>query len=656
MFQFSIRAVRCDWKSLFLLGTVTISALAQPQALSIQAQQQIRELKQWKASLTPSQKKIGTQLLAAAKIARGEGVTPSISSIKGVTDFVGTDQLSGFTKVDIRTSNLAGAESAITATGGRVLYRSVRFGALRASVPLGSVESLGARSDVSSIRAASKGHTHKWTWDEMAATIKKDNPRPEFSSRRTNLSNDLSRALSVLQNRREFFAPTYEIAGLSLPRLLGLSPLIKTGLVASQGIISHRAREVANNLGVTGSGVKIGVLSDSAEFIGALITSGDLPTGATTIPGGEPNGPESSEGSAMMEIVHDMAPGAQILFASAFNGEQSFADNIRALAAAGCQIIVDDVFYFNEHPYQDGPIARAVNDVSAAGVVYFSSAGNEGSLTGGTSGTWEGDYRPFPSSTFANIEGLPFNIQTSPGLAITLQWSDALGRSSNDYDLYIFDSTGTSVIAASIDAQTGDQDPFEIVDPPPANSLVVVDLYDGEPRTFIVSALRGTLVFGTSGSTKGHSAAEQTVGVAAVNWGSARRGTVPFTGGPANPNEPFSSDGPRRIFYTPDGTAITPGNFLIETNGGRVLQKPDIAAADGVTCATPGFSPFFGTSAAAPHAAAIAALVKSKKPSLTRAQIINIMKATALDNMAPGIDRDSGIGIVMAYQAVTAVP
>ena len=83
-------------------------------------------------------------------------------------------------------------------------------------------------------------------------------------------------------------------------------------------------------------------------------------------------------------------------------------------------------------------------------------------------------------------------------------------------------------------------------------------------------------------------------------------GTKPFTGF-ANTNETFSSDGPRKIFYKPDGTAITPGNFLFATNGGQTLIKPDFAAADGVTTKTPGFSPFFGTSAAAPHAAAIAA-------------------------------------------------
>ena len=122
----------------------------------------------------------------------------------------------------------------------------------------------------------------------------------------------------------------------------------------------------------------------------------------------------------------------------------------------------------------------------------------------------------------------------------------------------------------------------------------------------------------------------------------------------ANPIESFSSDGPRKIFFNPDGSPITPGKFTYASKGGVTLQKPDATAADGVYTKTPGFLPFFGTSAAAPHAAAIAALVKSAHPSLTNAQIINILHTTTLDNMEAGVDRDGGYGILMALPAVQA--
>jgi len=109
------------------------------------------------------------------------------------------------------------------------------------------------------------------------------------------------------------------------------------------------------------------------------------------------------------------------------------------------------------------------------------------------------------------------------------------------------------------------------------------------------------------------------------------------------------------MFYHADGTPITLGNYLFATNGGILLAKPDIAAADAVSCRTPGFSPFFGTSAASPHAAAVAALVKAARPSATGAQIWSALTSTALDIRAPGIDRDSGYGIVMASGAVNFI-
>jgi subtilisin family serine protease len=110
------------------------------------------------------------------------------------------------------------------------------------------------------------------------------------------------------------------------------------------------------------------------------------------------------------------------------------------------------------------------------------------------------------------------------------------------------------------------------------------------------------------------------------------------------------------VFFNADGSAITPGNFL--STGGTVRQKPDITAADGVATSFPAypasyFNPFYGTSAAAPHAAAIAALVKSYKPNLSAAQIRNILTSTALDIEAGGYDKDSGYGIVMADRALS---
>jgi subtilisin family serine protease len=227
------------------------------------------------------------------------------------------------------------------------------------------------------------------------------------------------------------------------------------------------------------------------------------------------------------------------------------------------------------------------------------------------------------------------------------------------------DSTGTVLKGFSASAQLGMEDPFEIIGPGSNCGMATATgycsavgdrifpvLFSGLPRALRVDTNRGRLSLATSGSTFGHNAGQNTVCMAAVYWNSAGKGAQPFTGGAVNPIETFSSDGPRKIFFHPDGTPITSGNFLFATAGGQTLQKPDFAAADGVSAKTPGFFPFFGTSAAAPHAAAIAALVKSAKPGYTNAQIYHALKSTTLDNMAAGVDRDSGYGILNALSAV----
>ena len=105
----------------------------------------------------------------------------------------------------------------------------------------------------------------------------------------------------------------------------------------------------------------------------------------------------------------------------------------------------------------------------------------------------------------------------------------------------------------------------------------------------------GQFGLATAGQTHGHSAVAQAFSVAAVDAALADGGA--FTGGPTNPVELFSSDGPRRIFFDSEGTAYTPGKLLFSNGGGERRHKPDITAADGVATSVPGFATFFGTSA-----------------------------------------------------------
>ena len=445
----------------------------------------------------------------------------------------------------------------------------------------------------------------------------------------------------------------------------------------SEGDFAHRADQARATYGYTGAGVKVCVLSDGVDSLASLQASGDLPA-VTVLPGQAGKG---DEGAAMLEIIYDLAPDAQLFFATGVTGGMlTFAANIKALHATyHCAVMVDDTKYFVETPFQlgqtaqvaattnGGLITQAVNEVVAAGTLYFAAAGNAGNLSAGTSGVWEGDFvaggviaAPLvgsgalldfdPSGTVQ-----PFNLVTQAGLQATLFWADPLGGSRNDYDLFLLDATGTTVVAASTNVQNGTQDPYEAL--PLATGgqrLVVVQRPGAADRYLQLNTNRGQLQFSTAGQIGGHAAALDAFAVAAAD---VLRPPVRFSR--STSSERFSSDGPRRHFFTPDGTPLTPGDF--SAFGGAVAQKPDLTAADGVSCAAPGFRPFIGTSAAAPHAAAIAALLRSAKPTLTLTETRAILTSApaALDIQAPGVDRDSGAGVLdalAAFQTLNPAP
>lgn len=577
-----------------LLAAVLIGATAQPvfaqSSMSQAVIDQLSALKRDKAARSDTQKKLSMHLWHSIQASRGRAL-PGLSEVYGAARHTAGVDAANNAKVTISAEVSDALLNRISALGGVVTHASARSKLIDAVVPLRSLEALAAGTDVQQIQPQSEATTN-------------------------------------------------------------------VGALTSQGYISHKANQVVNNLGYNGNGVTVGVLSDSATL--GLVGTGDLGPLTSILPGQAGSG--SGEGTAMMEIVQDVAPGAKLIFATAFISAASFADNIRALRAAGADIIVDDVSYFNEGVFQDGPIAKAVNDVTASGALYFSSAGNSGNVSSGTAGVWEGDFNPgavvISPDTYTLHRfpgGQDFNTLTTASSRITLKWSDALGASNNDYDLWVTDASGANILCYGGAVQSGTQDPFEICSGTlPVGSRVFVGNYQsaGQPRALHLNTNRGALSVFTSGVVYGHNAGRNTVSTAAVYWNAAKTGTKPFVGGAANPTERFSSDGPRRIFFNPDGTPITPGNILFATNGGEVLQKPDLAAADGVSTKTPGFLPFYGTSAAAPHAAGVAALIKHARPDYTNVQILNAMKATALDIRAAGVDRDAGSGVVMAKEAV----
>ena len=248
---------------------------------------------------------------------------------------------------------------------------------------------------------------------------------------------------------------------------------------------------------------------------------------------------------------------------------------------------------------------------------------------------------------------------------VLLYWNDPLGASNNDYDLVLTDDAG-NVMDVSATAQTGTQDPIEFI--LPANKtngtgrrgtrIFIIQKQGAATRFLHLCTERNPLEISTTGSTRGHNASGAAnafciAAAPAIADDGAGQPVGPFPNlfTTASNFELYSSDGPRRIFYQADGTAITPNNLT--ATGGLLLQKPDFTAADRVNTSVENFDPFRGTSAAAPHAGAIAALLKSKFPGATNAQIRDALTGTALDIGTAGWDRDSGAGIIMPIPAMT---
>ncbi len=626
-------------------------------AIGQSAAQQINALLRDKQARTAAQKKISSKLIYTARMLQGLPAAPDVPSLETGVDVDGDGNVLVDITADVTDGFLAQLkDQGASLYGSYPAYRSVR-----ALVPAARLESIAGWPNVIFIGPKQEAMTARHS---PAALRNATSPRAGFAGRSARVRSYLESVLGPVKNS----------AG-------GVGNLAPTGQGSktSEGDLTHRAFDARMAFGVNGAGIKIGVLSDGASSLAASQALGDLPGDVTVLPGQAGGG---DEGTAMMEIVHDLAPGAQLYFATAFGGIASFAQNIQDLRAAGCDIIIDDVFYFDESPFVDGQtgavaspsngglILQAVNDVTAAGALYFSSAGNEGNLDDGSAGAYESDF--VDGGSLGLLAGGTVHlfgtnqydaISANGGNYVMLFWSDPLGASSNDYDLFVLNSTGTAVLEASTDVQSGTQDPLEFLSPTynVANNRLVVFKHTGaQNRYFHLNTFRGGLAVASAGETHGHSHAALAYSVAATPvlgaWSPATpNGPYPNPFDVSNQIELFSSDGPRHLFYHADGTAFTPGD--VSSTGGIVRQKPDITAADGVSVTgVGGFgSPFYGTSAAAPHAGAIAALLKSASSTITSGEMRTALTGSALDIMGSGVDRDSGAGIVMAFEALSSL-
>jgi hypothetical protein len=465
--------------------------------------------------------------------------------------------------------------------------------------------------------------------------------------------------------------------------------ITNVGAVTTQGDIAMRSDMARATFGVTGSGVTVGVLSDSYNCLGGAavdITNGDLPS--VTVLQEEPGCSTSGtdEGRAMLQIVHDVAPGASLAFATAFGGQANFANNIVALKNSGAKVIVDDVIYFVEPMFQDGIIAQAVDSVVAAGVSYFSSAGNNGRNAYSTA------FRPstvFAAGAFPSAPGAPFffggtahnfndiggtdvfqriTLPNGAGFFMSFQWDSATFSvsgapgSPNDVDVYILNADNTQVLAGSalgnVAASGGNGDPVEVVSftnttGATADFNVMITKFEGpDPGLlkYVLLNFNGSIQeFATNnGTVFGHANAAGAEAVGAVLYSK-----TPAFGVSPPEIESYSSSGTTPILFGVAGNRFDTPDLR--------ARKPEIVAPDGADTTFFGtdtdgnlFPNFFGTSAAAPHAAGVAALLLEDKPTLTPLQVYDSLENTAVDmGVVAGFDNDSGFGLIQADAALS---
>jgi hypothetical protein len=474
------------------------------------------------------------------------------------------------------------------------------------------------------------------------------------------------------------------------------------------------------DFGVDGTGVTVGILSDSymnrtdqagidaTEIATGLLPGPGNPCGYETpvevvadyVPAPDAN-PGTDEGRAMAELVHGIAPGARLMFHTAQgNGATGFAQAILDLAIRGADVIVDDIGYGSETYYQQNIISWAIERVRAQGVAYYTSAGNHNANSALDVSSdrkplaswstpqfratpcpdwvdapdefaeydclnWDGDGGAAASDTLS----LSFSeLRYAPRLI--LSWGEPIGGVAARLDLQFYRDGATPAFASS-SGRVDEVTPNALLALPQGST-------SGDYRLVLVRDRTGgadvtpAVWIGTLGSAAGIVSREHdvSVGVDVVGpstYGHAADGSaVSVAAAPWNSPytvEPFSSIGPGTLLFEPfDPSSPEPAAPLPAP---VTVAEPSITGVDGVR--TSFFSAwensvwrFYGTSAAAPNVAAVHALAAQYAPGRSADAVLGTMLETAvpLYNPYPSFPAAHvyGAGLVDAHALLAALP
>jgi subtilisin family serine protease len=456
------------------------------------------------------------------------------------------------------------------------------------------------------------------------------------------------------------------------------------GSSVSKGDHSQKSDAARHIFNVDGNEITIGIISDSFDCLGGALSdkhSKDLPENILIIEEALECTDKLDEGRALMQIIHDVAPGAKLIFHSGSNGLANTANAILKLAFEyNVDIIIDDFKSFSSNFFQEDPISQAVNRVVKAGVSYVTAAGNSGrnsyqsaynELTDTAFGVNAHDFDP--SSNVDIFQRI--NVPEGVGFNLLLQWdSPAYSISGEpgaqtDLDIFIFNESHTQVLASSTFGNIG-RDPVEFINffnPEDSGSskfdLMITKASGESPGLFkyiILNSIEGIISEYQTDSSGlfGHANSESSLTIGAANYLE-----TPEFGVSPPLLQSYSSAGGTSLVFNSDGTIIS---------NPSIPQKPDVVAPDNVNTTffgdtdtdNDGKPNISGSSAAAPHAAGVVALLLESNPELQPVDIRQILQTTSIDiiqrnseddiktGTGAGFDFDSGYGLINAELAV----
>jgi subtilisin family serine protease len=361
--------------------------------------------------------------------------------------------------------------------------------------------------------------------------------------------------------------------------------------------------------GFSGSGIKIGVLDMGFNKYRSLLGD-ELPqqvTARSFIAGVEIDDSSTEHGTAVAEIIHDIAPEAELVFA-AYETDAEMGQAVEWLISQQVQIISHSAGSLYGPMDGSGYEAGLVDDAFARGILWVNSSGNSGDT----------HYR----AVFSDTDGDGFHefrsgderldLIADERVTLVLNW-DAWDIGDQDYDLYVFDDQGVKIASSeNFQGGRGDEAAEYITYAFPDSGPYYVAFYASNitrPAVFDFYVYNAEIEYynqGDSITTPADAAGALTVG--ATYWRDDEL-------------EVYSSRGP--------------------TRDGRL--KPEISAPTGVSSAAYG-EYFYGTSSSAPHVAGAAALVWQAQPQFTAAQVRDFLLSRAIDLGEAGPDNAYGYG------------